>query len=56
MYKRQAQYRRDYNTSMSEAGKGEAVYVPDTYKDLWLCTCGELNRSGEDVYKRQAPA
>lgn len=43
-----AQYRRDYNTSMSEAGKGEAVYVPDTYKDLWLCTCGELNRSGEE--------
>lgn len=43
-----AQFRRDYRTTMSEAGKGEAVYVPETYKDLWLCTCGEVNREGEE--------
>ena len=43
-----AQYRRDYRTTMSEAGKGDAVYVPETYKDLWLCTCGEVNREGEE--------
>lgn len=42
------QYRRDYHESMAEAGQGEAIYVPDTYKDLWLCTCGEINRSSEE--------
>lgn len=42
------QYRRDYRETMSEAGKGDALYVPETYKDLWLCTCGEVNRTGEE--------
>ena len=42
------QYRRDYRESMSEAGKGEALYVPESYKDLWLCTCGGVNRTGEE--------
>ena len=42
------QYRRDYAETMAEAGKGEALYVPDTYKDLWLCTCGGVNHEGEE--------
>lgn len=42
------QYRRDYRETMSEAGKGDAIYVPETYKDLWLCTCGGVNHTGEE--------
>lgn len=42
------QYRRDYAESMTEAGKGEALYVPEIYKDLWLCTCGCVNHEGEE--------
>ena len=42
------QYRRDFSETMSEAGKGDAVYVPDTYKDLWLCACGGVNHEGEE--------
>ncbi len=42
------QYRRDFSETMAEAGKGEAVYVPDTYKDLWLCACGGVNHEGEE--------
>lgn len=43
-----SQYRRDFRRTLSEAGKGEALYVPDTYKDLWRCACGEINRDGEE--------
>ena len=43
-----AQYRRDFGETMAEAGKGEALYVPETYKDLWLCACGGVNHAGEE--------
>jgi len=42
------QYRRDFAGSMAEAGKGAAMYVPEIYKDLWLCACGNVNHEGEE--------
>ena len=43
-----AQYRRDFRDTMAQAGRGEALYVPERYSDLWFCTCGGINREGEE--------
>lgn len=43
------QYRRDFSAELAEKPDGaEAVFVPETYKDLWLCACGEINRADEE--------
>lgn len=43
-----AQYGRDFK-AMTENGQGEAQFVPEEYKDLWLCACGEINRADEET-------
>lgn len=44
-----AQYRRDFRDTLAEnAEKAEAAFEPETYKDLWLCACGEINRASEE--------
>ena len=42
-----AQYGRDF-LEMAENDRGEAQFVPEEYKDLWLCACGEVNRADEE--------
>ncbi|MGN0478134.1 MAG: hypothetical protein ACI4GO_01750 [Hominenteromicrobium sp.] len=41
------QYSRDFR-EMTENDRGEAQFVPEEYKDLWLCACGEINRADEE--------
>ena len=38
---------RQYKLETSERSR----YVPLEYKDLWLCSCGEINRPGEPCYR-----
>ena len=38
---------RQYRLETSEHSR----YVPQTVGDLWMCTCGELNHSGEPCYR-----
>lgn len=42
-----AQYSRDFR-DMAENDRGEAQFVPEGYRDLWLCACGEVNRADEE--------
>lgn len=42
------QFGRDYSESMAKNGGFKAVYAPEEYKDLWLCTCGEVNHREEE--------
>ena len=38
---------RQYKLETSERSR----YVPMEYQDLWLCSCGEINRPGEPCYR-----
>lgn len=42
------QFRRDFAQELSGSPRGKALYVPDEYKDLWFCACGEINRAEEE--------
>ena len=37
---------RQYRIDTTE----KSEYVPMEYKDLWLCSCGEVNRAGESCF------
>lgn len=42
-----AQYQRDF-TEMAEDKEAAAQFVPQEYKDLWMCACGEVNHKDEE--------
>lgn len=42
------QYARDFAAEMAKDQNARAVYVPDDYKDLWLCACGGINHAEEE--------
>ncbi len=43
-----AQYKRDFNNIFAEKKDVESLYVPSFYKDLWFCSCGEINHNYEE--------
>lgn len=45
-----AQYKRDFAGALAtKPGAPQAAFVPDKYKDLWLCSCGEINHADEEA-------
>ncbi len=43
-----AQYRRDFEAEIAEHPNTQADFVPEIYKDLWFCACGEINHAEEE--------
>jgi tetratricopeptide (TPR) repeat protein len=43
------QYRRNFSNKIAKNSDVTAQYVPDTYKDLWLCSCGGINHKNEEL-------
>lgn len=42
------QYARDFAAEIAQKKDVQAIYVPDTYKDLWFCACGAINHDTEE--------
>ncbi len=43
------QYQRNFREQIAENKDVTAQIVPVTYKDLWICSCGEINHNEEEV-------
>lgn len=43
------QYQRNFRERLAEDKEVTAQIVPATYKDLWICACGEINHNEEEV-------